>query len=1122
VQASKQAGEQASKPKADAAPDVVRGDVVFARHPIRGPISLRVTAAGKDGFRGVCDQGAKHGVPYADYLGHKARAASRYDVVEEGADGSILRDASGATRFMQGGIPASAAPTAPNKPEVPGGKDDPLLDGLGDITKALLDMPEARIPAGAMLMLKAGPIKGRAGLVLAPVTDKDGHQTHRWESTGAKPEPGERERKPAMKHGDHVAFKHGDVEGHGKIVGSGADGVTLEGEDGQRQHVRHEHLTGHAEGGMSGDGDGPVDPEKFSGADFAAKHDDANATPESVLARFPPEVAGKIEAVEADIAKAGTTMARHKKDGAWTPERIALHDKILEKFLSPEKIAAATPPEGQAPTFTILGGRGGSGKSWFKGKVYEEDHAIVLGADEIKGEFKSDGYDGWNAAEYHEESGELFDQITEIAFNSRLNIVHDATMKTPEKALALVKKFKEAGYRVEAHYMHLPRQEAANRAVKRFLGKAKRYVPPSVVLSNTKNEASFDSVRPHVDAWSFRDNNVSEGQEPRLISEKNDGRGPIRDGLSAGVRSGAGSDRTGAGAPEKAGGGGKGGSPGGGFPAGHRGHYEPSRQMEKAFGGGVDGYRLLLPTGDILKGLLPGVGDLFSQPVNVTGHMRGGSYVAPYASKRMVLARRPAPHPDLPRARDLPAFRNVKDHPYLKMTLGQILADRGELNIGTHKVAGREERDVFVRRGPEGRVYLETRRKPGAPKKREFDELETHQIGGGPADASTTLDDLGCYFPEHRHRVPEFDFRPRPDLEGEGEARKVPSGVLRQIKQQIEWLHARAADVKKWADKGALTAAEDTLEAGMADIEATHAFLVKVRGFAEKNGVNMDKLVSELGGLPDFDAILAAGDAKAKAAYAAQQEAAAASNARTLSTPPPAPAAEEPQHIAVMRERLAAIQARKSKTYADETLEELYGKRLGPAGDPDRWEPGQGVSYQVASGGRRPQTNRGFRIIAIHPEDRQASIRSVADTGLTSSGGNHDRIEDQRVYLGELRRDRKYDQGGVSFRKAEGAWAAGDGVRIEGLGGGFQVVGIEPDGRVQVRQVEDDPDWPVGINFDDPVITWTAAGLLRRAPELDAPAPDEAAAPAGFMAKALHGAVLGLLLGRRVARVRLQ
>jgi predicted ABC-type ATPase len=197
---------------------------------------------------------------------------------------------------------------------------------------------------------------------------------------------------------------------------------------------------------------------------------------------------------------------------------------IEDKFLSDEMIAAATPAEGEKPTFTILGGRGGSGKSWFNGKVFDPKKAIVLDADEIKHMLPE--YEGWNAFQVHEESGDLFDAITEKALALGLNIVHDATMKTPARAVALVKGFKEAGYKVAAHYMHLPRAEAAKRAVKRFLGPTGRFVPPEVILGNTKNEAAFDQVKALADVWSFRDNQNRDDNGPTLIAESPSVEGP--------------------------------------------------------------------------------------------------------------------------------------------------------------------------------------------------------------------------------------------------------------------------------------------------------------------------------------------------------------------------------------------------------------------------------------------------------------------------------------------------------------------------------------------------------------------------------------------------------------------
>ncbi|HKT52858.1 MAG TPA: zeta toxin family protein [Caulobacteraceae bacterium] len=286
-----------------------------------------------------------------------------------------------------------------------------------------------------------------------------------------------------------------------------------------------------------------VAPANFNAASYAKSQDDPHVTSESILSHFPPDTGAKLKAIAEKLAQVESTDQIFKGNRAeYTPERQALHRKILfdgitakvknedsgeieEKhfpgILSPEAIRAATPPDGQKPTFTMLGGRGGSGKSWFsnkkRGGFVDKDKAIFLDNDHIKGLLPE--YDGWTAAQVHEEAGELFDDATAFARQMGLNVVHDATMKTAKKAVDLAQKFKDMGYRVEAHYMHLPRQEAAKRAVDRFLGPTQRYVPPDVVLGMTTNEDSFDQVRKLADKWSFRDNNVPRGHDPILISD---------------------------------------------------------------------------------------------------------------------------------------------------------------------------------------------------------------------------------------------------------------------------------------------------------------------------------------------------------------------------------------------------------------------------------------------------------------------------------------------------------------------------------------------------------------------------------------------------------------------------
>lgn len=73
--------------------------------------------------------------------------------------------------------------------------------------------------------------------------------------------------------------------------------------------------------------------------------------------------------------------------------------------------------------------------------------------------------------------------------------------------------------------------------------------------------------------------------------------------------------------------------------------------------------------------------------------------------------------------------------------------------------------------------------------------------------------------------------------------------------------------------------------------------------------------------------------------------------------------------------------------------------------NPSKFKIGDGVGWKVM----RNQINRGFRVSHIYYDDKMAEIIQVADTGLTITGGNYDRIRPQTVPIGGLIRDRKYD-----------------------------------------------------------------------------------------------------------------
>ncbi len=339
-----------------------------------------------------------------------------------------------------------------------------------------------------------------------------------------------------IERGDSIEFSAGGATMSGVVTDDTRhDGLIVRTPDGKKHPVAWKDITNFTGNKakpnpldtpkVTGPRD-PVDPDKFEAHTWKKDHDDPDATPEGILSEMEkahPGVKDSIAKTEERLKTLEQTISNHRVSGqdassVYSPERMALHKKIIMKFMSPEKVRAAKPAEGEKPTFTILGGRGGSGKSWFKGNVYDEDKSIVLDADAIKGELPE--YEGFNAAQVHEESSDILEKMLHVARANGLNVVLDATMKTTNGAIKKVQGFKDAGYAVEAHYMHLPRQEAAKRAVGRFMGKEGRYVPVQVVLSNTTNEDTFDKVKDLADAWSFRDNNVGRGEAPILISEK--------------------------------------------------------------------------------------------------------------------------------------------------------------------------------------------------------------------------------------------------------------------------------------------------------------------------------------------------------------------------------------------------------------------------------------------------------------------------------------------------------------------------------------------------------------------------------------------------------------------------
>lgn len=209
---------------------------------------------------------------------------------------------------------------------------------------------------------------------------------------------------------------------------------------------------------------------------------------------------------------ANETRAAYLARLPYTAERQLEHDRVMAKIFTDEKMGGAFPKPGEKPTYTMLGGRGGSGKSYFtrEGGPVDAAHALKLDSDEIKGMLPE--YRGWNAALVHEEASDIFEMADQQARAIGMNVIHDSTMKTAKNALTFMDKYDKAGYDVKGYYMFAPPQMSAERAIDRFMkppppnappDSTGRYVPPHVILSSTTNERTFDSLTPRMKDWAI-------------------------------------------------------------------------------------------------------------------------------------------------------------------------------------------------------------------------------------------------------------------------------------------------------------------------------------------------------------------------------------------------------------------------------------------------------------------------------------------------------------------------------------------------------------------------------------------------------------------------------------------
>ena len=215
-----------------------------------------------------------------------------------------------------------------------------------------------------------------------------------------------------------------------------------------------------------------------------------------------------------------------------TAERTKLYEKIVD-----EHIKGITPTGN--PTFTLMGGGGGSGKGTVPknpiamnqseqyGVKIPTSNVVVIDPDEIKSilpEFKymvSIGKKEDAAGFTHEESSAISKIIQRESFGLGLEVLLDGTGNS--KASKLQKKIDEArdaGYTVNGAYVNASIENAWQRNMGRAITSETRGLVPAWAFLEAHKSVSdiIPYMAPKFDNWVLFDTNGAQGSTPPIIA----------------------------------------------------------------------------------------------------------------------------------------------------------------------------------------------------------------------------------------------------------------------------------------------------------------------------------------------------------------------------------------------------------------------------------------------------------------------------------------------------------------------------------------------------------------------------------------------------------------------------
>ena len=209
-----------------------------------------------------------------------------------------------------------------------------------------------------------------------------------------------------------------------------------------------------------------------------------------------------------------------------SPGRDQIPEWILYTDVPPPRLQKDRPGRNSdrrrpQPTFTFLGGRAGSGRSWFTSPHGPIDRSGSIFLDVMEIVERLPEYQGGNAMLLYQEAYDIFLQAESKARSQMLNIIVKSTMRVKEEAEAWLRLYKQAGYSTCGYYMYASPKVAAERALRRWTeadarGEKAPYLKIGYILGSTTNEATFDALKPMLDLWALYENM---GSAPTLVAK---------------------------------------------------------------------------------------------------------------------------------------------------------------------------------------------------------------------------------------------------------------------------------------------------------------------------------------------------------------------------------------------------------------------------------------------------------------------------------------------------------------------------------------------------------------------------------------------------------------------------